>query len=99
MMEAILEEPSLKLIGPSENRLPVISLIHENSSCHELAMILDSACQVEARSGFHCAALIHPFLGTQSAGGTLRLSLGHTTVDADVEAAIEGIHLLGSLHR
>ncbi len=99
MIEAILEEPSLKLIGPLENRLPVISLIHEYSSCHEMAMILDSACHVEARSGFHCAALIHPFLGTQSAGGTLRLSLGHTTVEADVEAAIEGIHLLGSLHR
>jgi cysteine desulfurase / selenocysteine lyase len=99
MIEAILEEPSLKLIGPLENRLPVISLIHEYSSCHEMAMILDSACQVEARSGFHCAALIHPFLGTQSAGGTLRLSLGHTTIKADVEAAIEGIHLLGSLHR
>ncbi|MCY2979335.1 MAG: aminotransferase class V-fold PLP-dependent enzyme [Planctomycetota bacterium] len=99
LIEAILEEPSLKLIGPLENRLPVISLIHEYSSCHEMAMILDSACQVEARSGFHCAALIHPFLGTQSTGGTLRLSLGHTTVEADVEAAIEGIHLLGSLHR
>ena len=97
MIEAILEEPTLKLIGPLENRLPVISLIHEHSSCHEMAMILDSACQVEARSGFHCAALIHPFLGTQSTGGTLRLSLGHTTVEADVEAAIEGIHLLGSL--
>jgi len=98
MIEAILEEPSLKLIGPLRNRLPVISLIHPTSSCHEMAMILDSACHVEARSGFHCAALIHPFLGTQSTGGTLRLSLGHTTVEADVDAAIEGIHMLGSLH-
>ena len=97
IIEAIEQEPSLKLIGPKHNRLPVISLTNEHSSCHEMAMLLDSACNVEARSGFHCAGLIHPYLRTHASGGTLRLSLGHTSTVADVEAAIEGIHLLGSL--
>ena len=60
-------------------------------------MLLDSACGVEARSGFHCAGLIHNYLGTKDRGGTLRLSLGHTSTLADVEAAIAGIQILGSM--
>ena len=39
--------------------------------------------------------MIHRYLGTEH-GGTLRVSLGHTSTDADVDAAIEGIKLLGS---
>jgi len=64
-------------------------------SCHEMAMLLDTTLGIEARSGFHCAAMIHRYLGTEL-GGTLRMSLGHTSTDADVDAAIEGIRLLGS---
>ena len=99
---AILQAPNLRLIGlPPDNlqrqRLPVISLTCETLSCHEMAMLLDSACGVEARSGFHCAGLIHSYLGTQHTGGTLRLSLGHTSQDSDVEAAVTGIQVLGSM--
>jgi cysteine desulfurase/selenocysteine lyase len=97
ILEAISQQPSLRLVGPKRNRLPVISMMSETSSCHEMAMLLDSACHVEARSGFHCAGLIHKHLGTHSSGGTLRMSLGHTTVESDVNAATEGILVLGSL--
>ena len=99
---AILQSPKLRLIGllPDElqrQRLPVISVTCETLSCHEMAMLLDSACGVEARSGFHCAGLIHSYLGTQHIGGTLRLSLGHTSQESDVEAAVAGIQILGSM--
>ena len=102
IIEAILESSNLKLIGPGPSdskryRLPVISLTSETSSCHEMAMLLDSACGVEARSGFHCAGLIHACLGTKEKGGTLRLSLGHTSTIEDVEAAITGIQILGMM--
>lgn len=102
ILNAIQQSPSLKLIGlglddQERNRLPVFSLICETLSCHEAAMLLDSACGVEARSGFHCAGLIHNYLGTQDRGGTLRLSLGHTSTLADVKAAIAGIQILGSM--
>jgi cysteine desulfurase / selenocysteine lyase len=90
--------PSLRYVGPSRDRLPVISLTSETASCHEMAMLLDSACGVEARSGFHCAGLIHSDLGTAAQGGTLRLSLGHTSVQADVDAAIAGIQMLGAAY-
>ena len=102
IIAAILQSPNLKLVGlrPDDrkhDRLPVISLTCETLSCHEMAMLLDSARHVEARSGFHCASLIHTFLGTQQVGGTLRLSLGHTSTVADAEAAIAGIQILGAM--
>ncbi len=102
IIDAILGTSNLQLIGPvpsdsKPNRLPVISLTSGTSSCHEMAMLLDSACGVEARSGFHCAGLIHTCLGTKEKGGTLRLSLGHTSTIEDVEAAIAGIQILGTM--
>ncbi len=102
IIETVLKTPNLKLIGPNpgdskRTRLPVVSLTCETLSCHEMAILLDTACGVEARSGFHCAGLIHAFLGTNNTGGTLRLSLGHTSTLEDVEAAIAGIQILGMM--
>lgn len=102
IIDAIQQSRNLRLIGPipndsKRNRRSVVSLICDTLSCHEMAMLLDSACGVEARSGFHCAGLIHSYLRTKDQGGTLRLSLGHTSTMADVEAAIAGIHILGTM--
>ena len=102
ILEAIAGQKTLQLIGPGLHesrcsRLPVISLVSTKSSCHELAMLLDSACGVEARSGFHCAGLIHTRLQTAERGGTLRLSLGHTSTEQDILEAIAGIELCGSM--
>ncbi len=92
--------PGLKLIGPAADsqRMPLVSLVSDQLDCHEMAMMLDSALGIEARSGFHCAASIHSYLGTADRGGTLRMSLGHTSTVSDIEAACEGIEMLGKLH-
>jgi cysteine desulfurase / selenocysteine lyase len=102
ILQAIQQSGTLKLIGPGlddpdRKRLPVFSLISDTLTCHEAAMLLDSALGVEARSGFHCAGLIHDCLRTKVCGGTLRLSLGHTSTIADVDAAVAGIELLASM--
>ena len=102
IIDAIQQTRNLHLIGPipndsKRNRLSVVSLICDTLSCHEMAMLLDSVCGVEARSGFHCAGLIHSCLGTKDKGGTMRLSLGHTSTKADVEAVIAGIQFLGTM--
>ena len=43
-----------------------------------IASLLDTEYGIEARSGLHCAPLIHRQLGS-SPGGTLRISAGHST--------------------
>jgi selenocysteine lyase/cysteine desulfurase len=103
LVEEILRQPSLRCVGPDlrstelGTRAPVISMTGNGMDCHEMAMLLDGELGIEARSGFHCAALIHHDLGTQDDGGTLRFSLGHTSTADDVEAALEGIRLLGKI--
>ncbi len=99
LLQAVGTYPSLRLVGPAgvDWRVPVVSLTSSRSSCHEMAILLDGALGVEARSGLHCAGAIHACIDTLKHSGTLRLSLGHTTTEQDIEAAIAGIELLGSL--
>jgi cysteine desulfurase / selenocysteine lyase len=85
----ILDGASLgTIIGHASktSSVPVVSLAVKNMACSDLAAVLDSAFQIEVRSGMHCAALIHDFIGTKALGGTLRLSLGHTSTMADLDA-------------
>ena len=103
ILDAIRASHRLRLIGPDTSslsaRLPVISIaphVEEASpgKCQEWALMLESMLGIECRAGFHCAGKIHEHLGTIASGGTLRFSLGHTTSEADIDAACEGIRLL-----
>ena len=61
--------------------LPIVSLVFDAVDVAMVATLLDTEFGIEVRSGLHCAALIHDFLGTATQG-TLRISGGHgTTLD------------------
>lgn len=62
-------------------QLPIASLVFDAVEVGMVATLLDTEFGIETRSGLHCAARIHDFLGTASQG-TLRISGGHgTTLD------------------
>ena len=71
--------------APAGEGLPVMSLCHARYDPLEMTAILAGA-GVHARAGFHCAPWIHEHLGTQVAG-TLRLSPGPATTDAELDEA------------
>ena len=71
--------------------LPIVSLRLNHWDHHEAAAVLDANFGVEVRAGFHCAALIHSALGSQSSGGTLRLSLSHQTTEVDIDDALHAL--------
>ena len=78
----------------SVGRIPVVSLQVAGWDVHDLANVLDSSFGIEARAGWHCAALVHDALGTAASGGTLRLSPGVSTTSEEIEwtlAAFEEI--------
>jgi cysteine desulfurase / selenocysteine lyase len=87
LADRLARSKMLKLIGPVslENRVPVYSVVSESMAPQELASILDSSFGIEVRAGLHCAGLIHDNLGTKNTGGTLRVSLGHTSTEHDIE--------------
>jgi selenocysteine lyase/cysteine desulfurase len=108
LIDQIRQYPHLRLVGyPSPQgrpdslqtdrfqRIPVLSFYSQTLGSHEMSLLLDSALGIECRSGLHCAGAIHPYIGSHHDHGVLRMSFGHTTTESDIEAAIEGIRLLG----
>jgi len=73
--------------------LPIASIAIPGYSVTDVAMILDSEFRIETRAGMHCAALIHPFLGSASEG-TLRISAGHRTSESQIDAVLEAIQMI-----
>ncbi len=82
----------LRIYGRSR-ALPIASITVEGYSVTDVALILDSEFGIETRAGLHCAALIHPLLGS-AAEGTLRISAGHETTQSELDAAIAAIRVI-----
>jgi cysteine desulfurase/selenocysteine lyase len=76
-----------------EKRIPVVSLRIDGWEPHDVASVLDSF-GIEARAGWHCAALVHQHLGTAQQGGTLRLSPGISTTVEEIDFALSVLRQL-----
>lgn len=59
----------------------------------EVAVLLEQIAGVQVRSGFHCAACIHPHLDTHQ-GGTVRASFGPFNTGDDVAAVVAAVQTL-----
>lgn len=92
LLSGLAENRRVQLYGPrsADKRVGVVSLNIPGYDPQELAALLDSQWSIQTRSGLHCAPRMHAALGTLPRG-TLRLSLGHFTTEAEIEAAIAAI--------
>ena len=84
--------PGVRLVGcpvdfDFSQHIPVLSLQLAGWDVHDLAHVLDEF-GIEARSGWHCAALVHEALDTAGNGGTLRLSPGVSTTAEEIQYVI-----------
>jgi selenocysteine lyase/cysteine desulfurase len=81
-----------------QSQLPIASIGIEGLAPSDAATILDAEFGIETRAGLHCAALIHAFLGS-APDGTLRISAGHTTTDAEIDTCLDSLrNLVATLH-
>lgn len=87
----------LTVHGPRRpgDRLALFSVTHATLPLDELAAALD-ARGIACRRGLHCAPAAHRTIGTFATGGTVRLSPGPFTTDADVEAAVRAFRQIGA---
>jgi selenocysteine lyase/cysteine desulfurase len=92
LLAALAEMPAVTVHGPTQPgaRVGVISLKLQGYDPRELASLLDANWSIQTRAGLHCAPRMHAALGTAPAG-TLRLSVGHFTTEAQIDAAIAAI--------
>lgn len=75
--------------------LAVIGLTMEGYEPAELAAVLDSAFDIATRGGLHCAPQAHRSLGTFPRG-TVRVSPGRSTTEAEVAALIAALREIGA---
>ena len=71
----------------------IVSFTVEGYDPAEVSVLLEQLAGVQVRSGFHCAACIHAYLGTQ-AGGTVRASFGPFNTGDDVDAIVAAVQKL-----
>ena len=88
--ERLREIPGTRVFATLDGGPPIVSFTLEGYDPAELAALLEHMAGVQARSGFHCAACIHEWLGT-AAGGTVRLAFGPFNTPADVDAIVAAV--------
>jgi cysteine desulfurase family protein len=84
---------AVRVHGPqgSKPRASVVSFSVEGYDPQEFAAALDGSFGVQCRAGLHCAPRMHEALGTAATGGTVRLSVGWSTTDKEVDSALEAV--------
>jgi selenocysteine lyase/cysteine desulfurase len=84
---------AVRIYGPhgSQPRASVVSFSVEGYDPQEFAAALDGSFGVQCRAGLHCAPRMHEALGTAATGGTVRLSVGWSTTDQEVDSALEAV--------
>jgi cysteine desulfurase/selenocysteine lyase len=84
---AIEQLPGFRIIGHVDNKLPIISFVHERVHAHDIGTILDSL-GLALRSGHHCAMPLMEFFGVPA---TTRLSLSFYNTQQEIDRCIEGL--------
>lgn len=73
-----------------DKHVAVLTCNVENLDPEDFAAILDGDFNIAARSGLHCAPLVHEDIGTSPRGG-VRFSLGPLNSAEDVSAALSAV--------
>jgi selenocysteine lyase/cysteine desulfurase len=92
LREGLCEIPSVRLYGSDrfDQCLATLSFTLENLGPQELGAILDESYGIAARTGLHCAPLVHQAIGTHPEG-TVRLSLGYFNRLEEVDRCLEAV--------
>jgi cysteine desulfurase family protein len=92
LLNGLTALPGVTIHGPGvgTERGAVVSFTVAGHDPAEIGFRLDREYDVSVRSGLHCATLAHQSIGTHPAG-TVRVSPGHFSTDADVETFIHAL--------
>ena len=75
-------------------RVGVVSFTAQGYDPQDFAAMLDTSAGIQSRAGLHCAPRMHRSLGTLATGGTVRLSVGHATIQEDIDTVLEAVRQL-----
>ncbi len=98
LMEGLSPLPGLRLYGPAVNELrgSVLSFTVDGKDPSQVGFALDHEYGISVRTGLHCAPQAHRTIGTYP-GGTIRVSPGWFTTDAEMVEFVEAVEqIVGS---
>lgn len=78
----------------TENIFGMVSLGINNYSSDDVGLILDDEYSICVRTGYHCAPLIHDFIGSLEYNGTIRISLNYFNTKNDIDLLIDALKSL-----
>lgn len=82
----------ITIYGPQdpERQVGVISFNLAGLGAEQVAFLLDSAYDIQVRSGLHCAPQAHRTIGTINTG-TVRVGLGYFNSERDIDALVAAL--------
>lgn len=100
LAESIASIPNVRLVGynPQKRRTGVLSFVIDGVDSLMLSSQLNIDYSIAVRAGFHCAYTAHSSLGTEKTG-TVRISSGPFTEEAEIDMAIRAIREIALQNR
>ena len=95
LLGRLREVPRVRVYGPmrARARVPVVSFNIEGMDPAEVGWRLDEQFGIMVRTGLHCAPWAHRTIGTYPRG-TVRISLGYSNTDEEVDRILAAIQTL-----
>ena len=96
MIEELKKIRKVKLFLPKDYRdiFGVVSFAVKDYSSDEVGKILNDEYDISVRTGYHCAPLVHDFIGSKEYNGTVRASLSYFSTKKDIDELIKAIKSL-----
>ncbi len=90
VLSQLHEMPHVHLLGSrsADRRVPLASFTVDRYDCHSVATILDSAFDIQVRSGLQCAPRVHH---QWKIPGSVRASWGAFTTDEELQRFLEAV--------
>ena len=90
LRDGLADIPGIKIYSPSKMQSGVVAFnIRENDSAL-VADLLDKQYSIASRGGFHCAPMVHKYLGTETQGA-VRLSLSVFNTKKEILTTINAV--------
>lgn len=90
IIDHLSDHPKVRVVGTHDvnKRVGVVGITADNWSPGNLAAALDAEAGICVRSGFLCAPGAHKAMETFAGGGTVRMSPGVYTTDAEIDVLL-----------
>lgn len=86
LIEELKENKNIELYVPEDidKIFGIVAFNHKNYKAEDVGMILAEDYDICIRTGYHCAPLVHKWLGTEKIGGECRVSVGNDTIESNI---------------